>query len=197
MIYLGFLLASRAGFEGKASRMFVSDTTRAEAQRVMARVRYGVERYIWVQTVTGLIIAIGSWVIMMVMGLSHALFWSFIIFLASYIPIVGSAVGVLIPPLFGLVEFSDPWSSVIMLALLELVHFAVSHVIQPRMQGRSLNLDPVVVLFALAFWGLLWGLTGAFLSTPLTVAVMAFLSEFPATRWLAVLLSSDGNPYER
>jgi predicted PurR-regulated permease PerM len=54
-----------------------------------------------------------------------------------------------------------------------------------------------VVLFALAFWGLLWGLTGAFLSTPLTVAVMAFLAEFPATRWLAVLLSSDGNPYDR
>jgi predicted PurR-regulated permease PerM len=197
LIYLGFLLASRAGFEAKASRMFVSDTARAEAERVMARVRYGVERYIWVQTVTGLIIAVGSWVIMMVMGLSHALFWSFIIFLASYIPIVGSAIGVLIPPLFGLVEFSDPSSSVIMLVALELVHFAVSHVIQPRMQGRSLNLDPVVVLFAIAFWGLLWGLTGAFLSTPLTVAVMAFLAEFPATRWLAVLLSSDGNPYDR
>ncbi|HEX4183711.1 MAG TPA: AI-2E family transporter [Caulobacteraceae bacterium] len=195
LIYLGFLLASRAGFEAKAARMFTSDLARTEAARVMARVRYGVERYIWVQTVTGLIIAVASAVIMMVMGLSHALFWAFIIFLAAYIPLVGSAIGVLIPPLFGLVEFSDPWSSVIMLVALELVHFVVSHVIQPRMQGRSLNLDPVVVLFGLAFWGLLWGLTGAFLSTPLTVTLMAILAEFRATRWLAVLLSSDGKPY--
>ena len=129
------------------------------------------------------------------MGLSHALFWAFIIFLASYIPVIGAAIGVLIPPLFGLVEFASPWHALIMLILLELIHFAVSHVLQPRMQGRSLNVDPVVVLFALALFGLIWGVTGAFLSTPLTVLAMAILAEFPATRWLAVLLSSDGKPY--
>jgi len=155
-----------------------------------------VESYIWVQTLVGLIIGATSAVIMMIMGLSHALFWAFIIFLASYIPVIGAAIGVLIPPMFGLVEFADPWSSLILLIALELVHFVVSHVLQPRMQGRSLNLDPVVVLFALAFWGLLWGVTGAFLSTPLTVLLMAILAEFPATRWLAVLLSSDGKPYD-
>ena len=196
LIYLGFLLASQAGFTAKARNMFSSESARAESARIMARVRHGVESYIWVQTLIGLIIAGASAVIMMVMGLSHALFWAFIIFLASYIPVIGAAIGVLIPPLFGLVEFADPLSSLILLAALELVHFIVSHVLQPRMQGRSLNLDPVVVLFALTFWGFLWGVAGAFLSTPLTVLMMAILAEFPATRWLAVLLSSDGKPYD-
>jgi predicted PurR-regulated permease PerM len=196
LIYLGFLIASRAGFTEKTRRMFSTESSRAEANRIMARVRHGVESYIWVQTLVGLIIATASAVIMMVMGLSHALFWAFIIFLASYIPVIGAALGVLIPPLFGLVEFPDLWRSVVLLILLELVHFVVSHVLQPRMQGRSLNLDPVVVLFALAFWGLLWGVTGAFLSTPLTVLMMAILAEFSSTRWLAVLLSSDGKPYD-
>ena len=196
LIYLGFLLASRAGFAAKASRMFADKTSTAEAARIITRVRQGVESYIWVQTLIGLIIASASAVIMMVMGLSHALFWAFIIFLASYIPVIGAAIGVLIPPLFGLVEFADPRSSLILLVALELVHFVVSHVLQPRLQGRNLNLDPVVVLFALAFWGLLWGVTGAFLSTPLTVLTVAILAEFPSTRWLAVLLSSDGKPYD-
>jgi predicted PurR-regulated permease PerM len=196
LIYLGFLLASRAGFSTKMSQMFATDASRAESERIMIRVRHGVESYIWVQTIVGLIIAAASAVIMLIMGLSHALFWAFIIFLASYIPVIGAALGVLIPPMFGLVEFADPWSSLILLVALELVHFAVSHVLQPRMQGRSLNLDPVVVLFALAFWGLLWGVTGAFLSTPLTVLMMAILAEFPSSRWLAVLLSSDGKPYD-
>ena len=196
LIYLGFLIASSAGFAEKTSRMFATDASKAEAMRIMARVRHGVESYIWVQTLVGLIIGAASAVIMLIMGLSHALFWAFIIFLASYIPVIGAAIGVLIPPMFGLVEFASPWSSLVLLIALELVHFVVSHVLQPRMQGRSLNLDPVVVLFALAFWGLLWGVTGAFLSTPLTVLLMAILAEFPATRWLAVLLSSDGRPYD-
>jgi predicted PurR-regulated permease PerM len=40
-----------------------------------------------------------------------------------------------------------------------------------------------------------WGITGAFLSTPLTVVAMAILAEFKSTRPIAVLLSGDGKPY--
>jgi predicted PurR-regulated permease PerM len=52
----------------------------------------------------------------------------------------------------------------------------------------------VVVLLSLAFWGALWGVPGAFLSTPLTVMAMVILAQFPGSNWLAVLLSGDGNP---
>ena len=62
------------------------------------------------------------------------------------------------------------------------------------MQGDSLNMDPVVVLLSLAFWGLIWGMTGMFLSTPLTVMAMVILAQFDGARWLAVLLSADGQP---
>ena len=195
LIYLGFLLASRRGFGAKFTELFPDTVARAEARRIFTRIRGGVESYVWVQTLVGLTIAAASTVVMVAMGLSHAVFWAFIIFLASYIPIIGGAIGVLIPPLFGIMEFNDPWRPLVMLAALEAVHFVVGHVMQPRMQGKSLNLDPVVVLLALTFWIALWGVTGAFLSTPLTVTAMAILAEFSATRWMAVLMSGDGRPY--
>jgi hypothetical protein len=34
-----------------------------------------------------------------------------------------------------------------------------------------------------------------FLSTPLAVMAMAILAEFKGSRWIAVLLSGDGEPY--
>jgi AI-2 transport protein TqsA len=52
----------------------------------------------------------------------------------------------------------------------------------------------VAVLLSLAFWGAIWGLPGMFLSTPLTVMAMVVLAQFPGSRWIAVLLSSDGEP---
>jgi AI-2 transport protein TqsA len=70
----------------------------------------------------------------------------------------------------------------------------VGNVILPRMQGDSLNMDPTVVLLSLAVWGALWGVTGMFLSTPLTVACMLILAQFDGTRWIAILLSEDGDP---
>ncbi|WP_426010053.1 AI-2E family transporter [Caulobacter sp. DWR2-3-1b2] len=196
LIYLGFLLASRRGFKAKAQGMFQNAERRVEAQRVFNQIRDGLQNYIWVQTVVGLIITAASAALMAAVGLSHIPFWCLIIFLTNYIPAIGAAVGVLFPAVFGLVEVQDIWRGVILLVGLEAIHFAVSHVVQPRMQGRSLNLDPIVVLLALAFWGFLWGVTGAFLSTPLAVMTMAILAEFSGTRPLAVLMSSDGKPYE-
>ena len=43
-------------------------------------------------------------------------------------------------------------------------------------------------------WGAIWGVPGMFLSTPLTVVAIVVLVQFPSTRWLAVLLSRDGDP---
>ncbi|WP_254063182.1 AI-2E family transporter [Caulobacter sp. S45] len=195
LIYLGFLIASRQGFARKTAELFNDPAEMAEANRVFERVRKGVESYIWVQTIVGLIIGAASAALMYAMGLQHVLFWTFIIFLANYIPAIGAAVGVLFPPVFALVQFPELWKPITLLVGMEAIHFGVSHVLQPRMQGKNLNLDPLVVLLALAFWGAIWGLTGAFLSTPLTVIAMAILAEFKGGRPIAVLLSSDGKPY--
>jgi AI-2 transport protein TqsA len=195
LVYLGFLLASRRGFAAKFGELFRTEGEREEAGRVFERIRRGVESYIWVQTVVGVIITGASAAIMVACGLSHVAFWCVIIFLANYIPAIGAAIGVLFPALFGLMEFDGVIRAMVLVAGLEATHFIVSHVVQPRMQGRSLNLDPIVVLLALAFWGAVWGVVGAFLSTPLTVAAMAILAEFRPSRPIAVLLSSDGKPY--
>jgi AI-2 transport protein TqsA len=195
LIYLGFLLASRPGFAAKAQELFQSQDERREAARIFLRIRQGVERYVWVQTVVGLIITALSAAMMWATGLTHVPFWCAIIFLANYIPAIGAAIGVLFPAAFGLLEFEGVWRALVLVGGLEAIHFAVSHVVQPRMQGKSLNVDPIVVLLALAFWGAVWGVVGAFLSTPLTVMAMAILAEFKGTRPLAVLLSSDGKPY--
>jgi predicted PurR-regulated permease PerM len=194
LIYLGFMLASRAGFGRKVEELF-KEGRHAEALAVMGRIQHGVEGYIWLQTVVGVIIAVGSAAIMWAMGLPHLVFWAFLIFLANYIPVIGVAIGVLLPTLFGLIELDAIWKPVVIFVAMELVHFVAAHVFLPRMQGKSLNIDPLVVLLSLAFWGVIFGVAGAFLSTPLTVMVMAICAEFPGTRGIAVLLSSDGKPF--
>ncbi|MDP3176171.1 MAG: AI-2E family transporter [Phenylobacterium sp.] len=194
MVYLGFIIASRRGFERKIVGLFPQRERRQEAVDAFLRIRDGVEQYLWVQTVTGLMIAIASWLAMTAIGLDNAIFWSFLIFIASYIPVIGGLVGILAPPLFALVQFETFWQAIVLLVVLQTSQFIVGNVVQPRMQGRSLNIDPVVVLLALALWGALWGLAGMFLSTPLTVMLMVILAQFEGTRWLAVLLSADGDP---
>lgn len=194
LIYLAFIIAARRGFQRKIVAMFPHRHDREEAMQIFQRIRGGVEQYLWVQTVTGLMIAGGSFLCMWAVGLDNALFWAFLIFLASYIPIIGGVVGVALPPLFALVQFDTLWQAVVIAAVLQSVQFVVGNVIQPKMQGDSLNIDPVVVLLSLAFWTLIWGMTGSFLSTPLTVMAMIILAQFRGSYWIAVLLSANGDP---
>ena len=195
LIYLGFIIASRRGFSRKIVALYPHHAEREGAMELFQRIRNGVEQYLWIQTVTGLMIAVAAFAVMMLLRLDNALFWAFLIFVAAYIPIIGGAVGCILPPLFALVQFPDSfWPALILFAALELIFFIVGNVIYPRMQGDSLNIDPTVVLLSLAVWGALWGVTGMFLSTPLTVALMLIMAQFDGTRWIAILLSEDGDP---
>ena len=194
LVYLGFLIASRHAFALKAERLFPGPKERRNALRVFLRVRDGIERYLWIQTVTGAIIAAGSWLVMTLVGLDDTVFWAFLIFIVNYVPIVGAVAAIALPALFALLQFHGYGEASIVLVGLWLITFVVGNILLPRMQGDSLNMDPLVVLLSLAFWGALWGLPGMFLSTPLTVLVMVILAQFEGSRWIAVLLSADGDP---
>jgi predicted PurR-regulated permease PerM len=196
LVYTAFLIATRRNFERKMVALFRHRDERQEAVAAFLRIRDGIEQYLWVQTITGLMIAGSSWVAMRAVGLNDAAFWAFLIFVASYIPVIGGVVAVFLPPVFALLQFDSLWQAIVLLGVLNGISLVVGNVIYPRMQGRSLNMDPVVVLFALAFWGSIWGLPGAFLSTPLTVMVMVICAQFDGARWIAVLLSADGDPHQ-
>jgi AI-2 transport protein TqsA len=128
------------------------------------------------------------------MGVPSPIFWAFIIFVTSYVPIVGGIVGVLLPVAFHVANTGDFGSALLLLAILQTIQILGGNVLQPRMQSESLNIDPVVVLLSLGLWGVLLGPVGAFLSTPLTVTAMVMLAQFSRTRWMAILLSANSRP---
>jgi AI-2 transport protein TqsA len=192
LVYLGFLIASRQGFQRKAHALFPSPVERRNATVVFDRIRDSIQRYLAIQTVTGLLIALLSAGVMYAVGLSNALFWAFLILVLSFVPVIGGAIGSILPPLFALVQFPTLWRAVVLFAGLQIIGFGVGNILQPRMQRDSLNIDPVVVLLSLAVWGALWGLPGMFMSTPLTVTLITVLAQFDGSRWVAILLSGGG-----
>jgi len=194
LIYLGFLIASRHAFERKAVKLFGGREARHEAINVFLHVRNAVERYLWIQTVTGLVIAAGSFGVMMAVGLDHAFFWAFLIFTLNYVPILGAVAAIALPALFALLQFGDWGHALVVLGGLFAIAFVVGNIFLPRLQGNSLNMDPLIVMLSLAFWGTIWGLPGMFLSTPLTVLSMVILAQFQGSRWIAILLSGNGDP---
>lgn len=194
IIYFGFLVASRATFSRKVDGLYDSDDQRQSAHRVLTSVRNAVERYVRLQTMKALMIAIAAYILMALMGVQHRLFVAFLVFLSAYVPIVGAFIGSAFPSLLALSQFDGVARPVALMAVLGSAVFLIDNVVMPKLQSDELNLDPLLVLISIGFWAAILGAPGVLLSTPLTVTVMAICAEFPSMRWLAIMLSRDGEP---
>ena len=193
-LYVAFLFAAQSSFPKKMDDLFPDMHQRATAQKVAQRIRHSIEKYLGVQTVISLIQTVLSYIIMVSMGLDNALFWALVIFILNYIPIVGGLAAFAMPALFSIVQFDSTGKVMLLAGLLFGAQTLIGNTLQPKMMGDSMNLSALVVVLSITLWGALWGGVGAFLSAPLTVIIMIILAQFPTTRWIAVLLSSDGQP---
>jgi AI-2 transport protein TqsA len=194
MIYLGFLGAARREFSAKLDRLYDMPRHREQARRVIASVRNAVEHYVRLVTFKALLIAIVAFGVMTVLGVNFGLFVAFLVFLSAFVPVVGAFAGACIPALVALAQFGDLTKPGIIIGGLGSAVFLIDNILMPKLQGDDLNIDPLLVLISIGFWGVMLGPTGALLSTPLSFMVMAVASEFDGARWLAILISKDGQP---
>jgi len=194
IIYFGFILASRVTFGRKVDGLYDTEAHRAAARRVLTSVRDAVERYVRLQSLKALMIAVAAYFLMMGLGIHDTLFVAFLVFLSAYVPIVGAFIAATFPGLLALSQFDDLARPAILVGVLAGAVFLIDNVVMPKLQSDEMNLDPLLVLISIGLWGSILGAPGVFLSTPLTVTVMAITAEFEGARWLAVLLSRDGHP---
>jgi AI-2 transport protein TqsA len=147
--------------------------------------------YIVVRTVIGLITGVLIWLLCLAVGLDFAFIWGFINFLLNYIPTLGSIIGVIPVSTFALVEFGIGVKALLVLLGVSAIQIVMGIYLDPLLQGRQLSLSPLVVLFSVTFWGWLWGVPGAFIAIPITIALVIACEQYDRTRWIAVLLADS------
>lgn len=120
-----------------------------------------------------LIDAIGIGLGALIIGLDLWLPIGVLVFLGSFIPIVGALLTGIVAVLVALVELGMV-SALIMLGVVLLVQQIEGNVLQPLIMGSSTSLHPVAVVLGVAGGTYVAGITGAIFTVP----IMAFLNTF-------------------
>jgi len=194
VIYFGFMVAGRRRISRKIDAIAGTSGRRSAIKAIIERITVDIRIYLWVQAVTGVMLAAAAAAVMLAVGLDNVLFWTVIFFLLTFIPNIGVTVGSIAPALFALLQFNTVWPAIAIFAVIQVAAFIVGNLIYPRMQADTQNIDPVTTIVALSLWTFLWGLPGAFLAVPMTLMVMMAFAQFDSTRWIAAALSNDGLP---
>ncbi len=176
LIFVVFLLISGAG-------------TR-EATGVWREAEIRVERYLVTKAVISAVTGCFVGTSLALLGVDLALTFGLFAFLLNFIPNIGSIVATLLPLPVVLMDPELSWKvAVLAIALPGTVQLTLGNFVEPRVMGSALDLHPVTILLALIFWGMLWGVVGALLATPITAVFRIVLGRFEGSRFLADLLA--------
>ena len=121
-------------------------------------------------------------------GVDYLLLWGLLAVLLNFIPTVGSIIAGLLPVAYALVQ-KDPGTAAIVAAGLLVIEQVMGNFVDPKLMGRRVAISPLVVLIALGFWTVLWGIPGAVLAVPVTVLIVVAMAQFEALKPAALLLT--------
>lgn len=179
-------------FQQKAREAFPEDRRRELVESVEEIVsKY--QGYLWSCTIAAILQGLSYWLFSLAVGLDFAFVWGLLAFLLNYIPTIGSAVAVIPPTLFALVQFDGVGKPLAVFLGMVLLQILFGNYLDPIIQGRFVKLSPVVVLISIVFWGWVWGIPGALLGVPITIGIVIATDHFPRTRWIAKMLSQESS----
>jgi predicted PurR-regulated permease PerM len=150
-------------------------------QMLYGRIGNAIGNYVAGALVQATIAGLTSWIVLLILNVPYALPLSVIIFLLDLIPLVGATLGAVI---IGVVTlFSDFPIDTIVWAIFAIVYQQVeNNVIQPRIQAKAVQLDPLIVLVSVLFGSQLMGVLGALLAIPVAASIQITIREYTALR---------------
>jgi AI-2 transport protein TqsA len=164
------------------------------AERIAGQFR----KYILIRSLASILTGLVTFCFALLVGVELALAWGVITFVLNYIPFLGPLVAVVLTTLFASAQFESLQMALIVLAGLSVIQFSIGSYLEPLLAGATLAISPFLVLFAVFFWSFLWGIPGAFIGVPLTIALLTICEQYASSRWLPALLSdSEGRAQER
>jgi AI-2 transport protein TqsA len=194
LLYTAFLLGERGTLKSKLALLVPNKADYDDLNSVLSSVGLGIRRYLSIKTVVSSGVGVLTFVVLKLYGADFAELLGLLAFALNFIPVIGSAIAVVVPVIIALMQFDTIYPALQIALLLACVQFLIGNVIEPKMMGRTLNLSPFVIIVSLTLWTTIWGLVGAFLSVPITASAVIICRNIQPMRWIAILLSTDGIP---
>jgi AI-2 transport protein TqsA len=189
-LFLMFGLAEMSEFKTKLEALDkkMSGWSLAETSGQIAK---KIRKYMLIRTVASAVTGLAVFVFALFVGLDLAVAWGIISFVLNYIPYIGPLVAVVLPAIFATAQFESWQMAAIVFGSLYLIQFVIGSYLEPMLTGTALAISPFVMLFAFLIWDFLWGMPGAFIGLPVTIALFTIWEQNPSTRWIAKLMSTS------
>ena len=156
---------------------------------LVGHIQQQISFYLIIKIFVSLLAAVSTWIVLASLKTELASMLAVITFVLNFIPNIGPFIATALPLPVLFLQYGFDWRMLLALILLATIHFVIGNILETRWLGKSMDLDPIIVLACLIFWALVWGTMGALLAVPLTAIIKMIFERNETTRPLAHLLA--------
>jgi predicted PurR-regulated permease PerM len=173
-VYIFFMLMSRDRVDAYLAARYGDNLEKTGA--VVKEIKKSIQKYIiglsTVIFIVGALLATGLYFL----DIPYWLLLGVLCGLLGLFPYIGVVLGALLPLTIAILTKDALWYPIAVMILFALVQFLEGNVITPNVIGNAVNINPVALMLALLFMGVISGILGLILTIP-TLAVVRILME--------------------
>jgi predicted PurR-regulated permease PerM len=167
VLFLFFLLVSGDIFLHRLVEVLPRFKGKRQVVEISQQIESDISAYLVTITIMNAAVGIVTALAMWVTGVGDPILWGTVAFLLNYVPILGTALGVLTFLLAGLLTHDILWQALLPAGLYFGFHLIEGETVTPMLLARRFTLNPVLVIISLVFWFWMWGIPGVILSMPM------------------------------
>jgi len=168
-----FLLYEDDSFKRKLVAQMESNNNKRITVKILNDIAAQIERFIWVQALTSLAVAIATWLALWWIGIAEPLVWGVLAGILNIVPYFGPLIVTAGLAIVGYLQFG----TFEMAALVAGVALAITTIegmfLTPHLLSRAASLNHVAIFLAIAFWSWAWGVPGMLLAVPMLMVMKA------------------------
>ena len=124
------------------------------------------------------------------LNIEDALLWGALVALMNFVPYLGGIASSMVLLVVGVVQFGLTSSAFLPAGVFLFLNIIESQLITPAVLGRSMQLNPLIIIIWIAITGWLWGVVGVLLAVPILMCVKIILENLGVfDHWIRLLES--------
>jgi predicted PurR-regulated permease PerM len=181
---LYFFVATRNQTRSAILKLCLDRRLRWRVAHIFRDVEHMVSRYLLSITVINILEGVAVSIGLYLIGVPSALLWGALAALSNFVVLIGPVVMVAILFMVGIAEFDTLTGSLLPVGVYLAINMLEAQFVTPMVIGRTMTLNPFIVVLALIFWIWLWGPLGGFIAIPALLIVYAAIRNIvPGINW--------------
>jgi len=189
VILLYFLLVYDQAFIAKLVKLLPTLSDKKTAVAIAHDIESQISRYLFTITAINSCLGLAVGTAVGLLGLRNPVMWGVMVAVLNFVPYLGALTGIICMTIGALLSFDNLGYAFIFPAVYLAFGTLEGSFITPWVMGRSLTLNPVIILLSLTFWGWMWGIVGIILAVPILAAFKIFCAHIKPMEPLAEFLS--------